>query len=212
MVMVVGAAGAFSFVLVNFNALGRLFPQLDRYCNLMLSPVTAAALLLKLTTILCEFSLPESIKANSLKLPTNDHKYPVAGSMVEFELFVPDGNAGAVNRYRLFEQMLAPIFVTVIVAGAVGTDNFMLVNLRAAYLLAHPFDDLTFILSVINAASLEVYLTKSVLELLMSPESTVTPETPPIEVGKIQLYVVPTGATDAVYLYTLELHTLLTTV
>jgi predicted membrane-bound spermidine synthase len=120
--------------------------------------------------------------------------------MVEFELFAPDGNAGAVKRYRLFEQLLAPILVTVMTAGAEGTANLILANFTAVYLLVHPLNDLTFRLSVVNAASLELYLTNNVLELLMSPESTVTPETPPTDVGKIQLYIVPTGATDAVYL------------
>ena len=131
MVMVAGAAGAFNFVLLNFIALALLFPQLDKYCNLMLSPITAAALLLKLTTIFCEFSFPESMVANALKSPTNDHKYPVAGSMVEFELFPPDGNVGAVKRYRLFEQLLAPILVTVMRPGAEGTDNFDMINFTA---------------------------------------------------------------------------------
>jgi hypothetical protein len=113
---------------------------------------------------------------------------------------VPAGNAGAVKRYRLFEQLLAPILVTVITAGAFGTANLILANLTALGVLLHPLNDLTFMLSVVNAASLEVYLTNIVLELLMSPESNVTPDTPPIDVGKIQLYIVPTGATDAVYL------------
>ena len=132
--------------------------------------------------------------------------------MVEFELFAPAGNDGATKRYRLFEQLLAPILVTVITLGADGTDNFMLANFIALDVLKQPLNVLTLMLSVVNAASLDAYLTKIVLELLMSPESTVTPDTPPIEVGKIQLYVVPAALADAVYLYTLELHTLLITV
>jgi len=184
--MILGAKGALSLVFLNFNDLGMLFPQLDKYCNLMLSPITAAALLLKLTTIFCEFSSPESMVAYCLKLPTNDHKYPVAGNSAGFPAFVPAGNAGAVNRYRLFEHVFASIELTIIEAG-IGTDSLLIANFIGVYLLVHPLNFLTFILSVVNAASFDVYLTNRDLELLISPESTVTPDTPPIEVGKIQL-------------------------
>jgi hypothetical protein len=68
-----------------------LFPQSDKYATLTLSPIPAAALLLKLTLITLELTSPESITALAPNVPVNDHNQPVAGAMVA----VPAGNAGA---------------------------------------------------------------------------------------------------------------------
>ena len=130
--------------------------------------------------------------------------------MVVVEPFDPAGNAGAVKRYLLFEQTFAATGVTVMDEGPDGAVSFMLANFKPLDVLKQPLNDLTIILSVLNAASLEVYLTKIVLELLKSPESTATPATPPTEVGNVHLYTLPAGSTEAVYLYTLALQTLLT--
>jgi hypothetical protein len=71
--MVAGTEGAANNVLVNLLAFLALLPQSDVYINLMLSPVKAAALLVNVTVIFCEFTLPESIVAVPNKDPTNDH-------------------------------------------------------------------------------------------------------------------------------------------
>ena len=80
---------------VNLAAFPALLPHSDKYATLTLSPdpatVTAAALLVKRTTILCELTSPESMVALAPNVPVNDHNQPVAGAAVA----VATGNAGA---------------------------------------------------------------------------------------------------------------------
>ena len=68
--------------MVNFNLAGKLFPQLEVYCNLTLSPVAAAALLVYVTVITFEFTSPESINALPPNVPVNDHNQPVGAANV----------------------------------------------------------------------------------------------------------------------------------
>ena len=86
----VGDNGADINVLVNLDALNKLLPHDELYANLILSPVAAAALLLNVTVITLEFTLPESIEAPNT--PLNAHIYPVAATAV----VVATGNDGAV--------------------------------------------------------------------------------------------------------------------
>jgi len=58
-----GAAGAVVTVLVNLTAADALLPHADVYNNLTLSPVAAAALLLNLTSITFDVSVPAIIVA-----------------------------------------------------------------------------------------------------------------------------------------------------
>jgi hypothetical protein len=58
-----GAAGAVVTVLVNLTAAEALLPHADLYNNLTLSPVAAAALLLNLTSITFDVSVPVMIVA-----------------------------------------------------------------------------------------------------------------------------------------------------
>jgi hypothetical protein len=60
---------------------------------------------------------------------------------------------------------------------------------------------LTLTLSVDEAAALDANVTTIILELFTSPESTVIPDTPPTEVGTIQLYpaALVTAAVDKRY-------------
>jgi hypothetical protein len=62
------------------------------------------------------------------------------------------------------------------------------------------------------AAKLELYSTLITLELLMNPESSTTPVTPPTLGGKVHMYPIALDVSAAVYLYTLAPHTLLTNV
>jgi hypothetical protein len=90
-VIAVGAAGTTVTTLVNLAALAAPFPQSEVYKTLTLSPAPAAALLVKLTTIVREFNVPESTTALAPKVPVNDQTYPVAAPAVA----VAPGNAGA---------------------------------------------------------------------------------------------------------------------
>ena len=82
MVIAVGAAGADILVFDNFEAFALLSPHNDKYVNLMLSPVAAAAFDVNDTTIFCDDSSPESIDENSAMLPVNSHNQPVAAPAV----------------------------------------------------------------------------------------------------------------------------------
>jgi hypothetical protein len=73
------------------------------------------------------------------------------------------------------------------VEGADGAESFIFASFTAVCILLQPLNVLALILSVLKAASFDAYLTKIVLELLISPESTVEPNTPPTEVGKVHL-------------------------
>jgi hypothetical protein len=70
----VGATGGESNVLASFTDLLLLLPQLDVYNNLMLSPVTAAALSLYSTPIILDVSVPSVIESVADNTPVNDHK------------------------------------------------------------------------------------------------------------------------------------------
>ena len=63
MVAITGATGTVVTVLVNLTAVALLSPQADVYINLTLSPVAAAALLLNLTSITLDVSVPDMIVA-----------------------------------------------------------------------------------------------------------------------------------------------------
>ena len=91
MVIADGAAGAVIRVLLNLAAFEALFPQADVYLTLTLSPAPDAALLVKLTTMVLEFTVPESIVAFAPSVPSNAHKYPVAA----VDVVVAAVNAGA---------------------------------------------------------------------------------------------------------------------
>jgi hypothetical protein len=84
----------------------------------------------------------------------------------------------------------------VIVAGAVGTVNNVFNNLADLFTVVPQGENaLTLILSVVNAAKVDAYLTKIILEFVASPESTTTPLIPPTEIGNVQLY--PTALVTA---------------
>lgn len=124
---------------------------------------------------------------------------------------VATANTGAVYLYILLPQTLVCIAVIVILAGTAGTVNTVLVNLNDfVALVPHPEKALTNMLSVVNAAALDAYLIRITLELFASPESTTTPEIPPIDVGNVHEYPVALVTAVNVYLYTLDPHTLLT--
>ena len=91
MVNVDGANGGLNAVLVSLLTLGKLFPQFDVYCTLMLSPVCAAALFVNRMRTIRLFRLPESIVAETDKFPTSVQTYPVEAVFNE----VAPGNAGA---------------------------------------------------------------------------------------------------------------------
>ena len=91
MVIADGAAGATIAVLLNLAAFAALFPQSEVYNTLTLSNAPAAALLVKLTTMVRDDVVPESMVAFAPKVPVNDQTYPVAASVVA----VAAGNAGA---------------------------------------------------------------------------------------------------------------------
>jgi hypothetical protein len=83
-VIVAGATGGNKVVLDNFTDLLAPSPQLEVYRTRTLSPATAPALLVNLTRIEPELTVPESIMALAPKLPVKDHTYPVACALVTF--------------------------------------------------------------------------------------------------------------------------------
>jgi hypothetical protein len=91
MVMLAGAAGTVSKVLLNLAVLRGLFPQSEVNNTLTLSPVRAAALDVNVTVSTLDVKLPESTVKVDANVPTKDHTYPVAAPAV----VVADGNAGA---------------------------------------------------------------------------------------------------------------------
>ncbi len=128
-VMLAGAVGNTAAVLVSLRALFKLFPQAEVYATLALSPLAAAVFNVYFIRTIREFKVPESTTAFNPNVPTNDHKYPVA---------VPV-NAGAVYLYTRFPHTSLTV-VIVMLAGAVGTANKVLVNLIALFRLLHPTD------------------------------------------------------------------------
>jgi hypothetical protein len=99
---------------------------------------------------------------------------------------VAAGNTGAVYLYILLPQTLVCIAVIVMLAGAAGNVKTVLVNLNDfATLVPQPEKALTNMLSVVDAAALDKYLIRIILELLASPESTTTPDIPPMDVGNV---------------------------
>jgi len=154
--------------LLNLALAGKLLPQLEVYCNLTLSPVAAAALLLYVTVITFEFTSPESITALPPKVPTNDHNHPVGAANVAV---AAGTNAGAAYLYLLAPHTFVWIEVIVIAVGAAGTPVTTLVNLADLFKLlpqSEVYNTLT--LSPVPAAALLVKLTLITLEFT-SPES-----------------------------------------
>jgi hypothetical protein len=74
MVIEAGAIGEDNKVLVSLVALFGLLPHVDVYKTRILSPAAAAALLVNLTLITCEFTVPESIVAFVPNVPVNDQR------------------------------------------------------------------------------------------------------------------------------------------
>ena len=98
----------------------------------------------------------------------------------------------------------------VIAVGAAGTVNAAFVNLAALYVVnPHPEYARTLIVSPVIAALFDANVNTITLENVASPESTVTPDTPPTVVGNIQLKPVAFGVVAAVNLYFLAPHKLL---
>jgi hypothetical protein len=83
MLMLNGALGGPIKVFVNLAETLALLPHDDLNNTLTLSPTLDAALLVNLTLITCEVTLPESIDAFAPKVPTKDHNHPVPPA-VEF--------------------------------------------------------------------------------------------------------------------------------
>ena len=109
-----------------------LFPQLDKYCNLTLSPVAAPALLVYVTVITLEFTSPESIVALPPNVPVNDHNQPVGAAKVAV---AAGTNAGAAYLYLLTLHTFVWIGVIVIPVGANGALVTTLVNLDDLFAL-----------------------------------------------------------------------------
>ncbi len=128
-VMLAGAVGTAKTVLVNLSALFRLFPQAEVYATLALSPIAEAVFNVYFIRTIRELKVPESTTAFNPNVPTNDQRYPVAEPV----------NAGAVYLYTRFPHTSLTV-VIVMLAGAVGTANKVLVNLIALFRLLHPTD------------------------------------------------------------------------
>ena len=77
--------------------------------------------------------------------------------------------------------------VMVMEAGIAGAISFTLLSLNALNtLVPQPLYARTFMLSVVSAAESDVYFKRMAEEILILPESTVTPGIPPNEVGIVQ--------------------------
>jgi hypothetical protein len=120
--VITGAAGTVVTVLANLTAVALLSPHSDVYTNLTLSPAPAAALLVNLTSITFDVSVPDIISASAPSVPANDHCLPVTDATVA--IVEAAGNTGAVKRYTLPSHTLVVIGVILIVVanGATGTD------------------------------------------------------------------------------------------
>jgi len=100
--------------------------------------------------------------------------------------------------------------VIVIAVAVAGTTNAVFDNLAALYAVnPHPEYARTFIESVDIDALFEANVNTITLENVASPESNVTPDSPPTEVGNIQLNPVAFAVVAAVNLYFLAPHKLL---
>ena len=97
-----------------------------------------------------------------------------------------------------------------IAVGAAGTPNAVFDNLATLYAVnPQPEYARTFMLSPVIDALFEANVNTITLELVASPESKVTPDTPPTEVGNIQLNPVAFAVVAALNLYFLAPHKLL---
>jgi len=157
--MLAGAAGD-KEVLDKISERFVLFPQLDVYITLALSPETAAVFNEYFILTTCVVKDPESITALDPSVPTKDHCQPLA---------IPV-NAGAVYLYILppHESL---INVIVILDGAVGGVKARLLKMDVLKrLLPHPdvYESLT--LSPTAAALLEVYFILIIFDV-KDPES-----------------------------------------
>jgi hypothetical protein len=145
-------------VLVNLTAADALLPHADVYNNLTLSPVAAAALLLNLTSITLDVSVPVMIVAAWPNDPTNDHFLPVADATVVVAKLAA-GNVGAVKRYTLPSHtfVVIAVIIAAVITGATGTVVTVLVNLTAVALLSpHADVYINLTLSPVAAAALLV--------------------------------------------------------
>ena len=208
--MEAGAVGGLRSVLVSLIDFLKLLPQAEVYKTLMLSPAADAKLDEKVITTFCELKEPESITyPDKRREPVKSQRYPVAAVAD----VVAKGRDGALYRYFLAPHIFVCKGVMVIEVGAVGTESLILISLADRMALCpHPENALTRIESPLMAASLDVYLTLITLEFVISPESTIAPVTPPTELGIVHVYPAPLVTVLAVYLYTLEPHTLDTSV
>ena len=165
--------GVTNAALVNFDLAGKLFPQLDVYCNLTLSPVAAAALLVYVTVITFEFTSPESIDALPPKVPVNDHNHPVGAANTA----VATGTvAGAEYLYFLAPHTFVWIAVIVTPVGAAGTPVTTFVNLLD-FIALLPQSDVynTLTLSPVFATVLLVKLTTIFCEFTFPESITALP-------------------------------------
>lgn len=131
MVIVFGGAGIEVATLDNFNDAFAEFPQTEVNKTLTLSPNIAELLRVYLTTIVCEFTSPESITALAPSEPVKDHNQPVAANA---DPETP-GRDGAEYRYTFPEQILVTNGVTTILDGEAGAEVSVFVNFTAALML-----------------------------------------------------------------------------
>ena len=75
-----------------------------------------------------------------------------------------------------------------VIAGAANGAHAAFVNLKPfVALFPQPDNPLTLILSEVSATAFDAYITRITLELDISPESNVTPDTPPTDVGNVHV-------------------------
>jgi len=179
----VGAAGTGNAVLVSFVAFDVPKPQAEVNATRMVSPATAAAFEVYVTVMVCDVAVPESLVPVDPTVPSGfDHDQPDAAAAVA----VAAGKADAEYLYLLAPHVLTDIGVTV-TNGAAGALIKVFVNLIDFLgLLPQPELAITFMLSVVNAARFDTNFNLMALPF-ETVVSTVTPDTPPTEVGKVQV-------------------------